>query len=333
MVAWFRPPSPHPPVAVEGDGPAPALRAGQTITLLSWNIQFSAGRRHHFFYDGGSAVRVPEGDVRATQAGQAALLRAEAPDLLLLQEVDRDSRRTHRIDQLPPLLAAADARRWVSTPYHRVRYVPYPLPTMLGRVDLHLAIASRTALTPGARLPLPRLRESRLRQAFNLQRAVVSAFAPIAGWARPLEVAVTHLSAFSRGDGTMARQVAVLESWMATREAAGQPFVLAGDLNLLPPGDDPTRLPDGRALYADQPNPLERLTARFRTAEPPGSWLDPGQRTYLPFGADRADRKIDWVFVGPGLDVLEAGPRPDPEGLSDHLPLRVRVRLAPELAP
>jgi endonuclease/exonuclease/phosphatase family metal-dependent hydrolase len=316
-------------VPVDGDARAAALRAGQTFTLVSWNLQFCASRRHHFFYDGGAAVCVPRKDVLATQDSQAAVLARTAPDLVLLQEVDRDSRRTHRIDTLPALLAASRAARWASTWYHRAPFVPYPLPTMLGRVDMHLALGSRTAMEGAERLPLPLLRESRLRQTFNLKRALLWARVPVEGWRRPLHVGVTHLSAFSRGDGTMARQVAVLADWMSARESEGQPWLLAGDLNLLPPGDDPHRLPDGMVSYPDQPNPIEHLTARFRTAVPRARWLDPAQRTYLPFGADAPDRKIDWIFLGPGLEVVDAGPVPDPEGLSDHLPLRALLHLTP----
>ncbi|MFH1463702.1 MAG: endonuclease/exonuclease/phosphatase family protein [Pseudomonadota bacterium] len=333
MSHWFRPPPPRQPVPVEGDAPAAAPRAGQTIDLLSWNVQFCGSRRHHFFYDGGSDVHVPEAEVRATQASMAALLGRVRPALLLLQEVDRDSRRTQRIDQLPALVAAAGARRWASTWYHRAPFVPHPLPTMLGRVDMHLALACRTALVGAERLQLPLLRESRVRQAFNLKRALLWASVPVEGWRRPLHLAVAHLSAFSRGDGTMERQIAALAAWMGEREDAGQPWVLAGDLNLLPPGDDPGRLPDGRETYADWPNPIERLTTRFRTAVPSARWLDPEQRTYLPYGATSPDRKIDWIFLGPRVEAVSAGPLPDLEGLSDHLPLHARIALAPERTP
>jgi len=32
---------------------------GEALTVVSWNLQFAAGTRHHFFYDGGQAVFVP----------------------------------------------------------------------------------------------------------------------------------------------------------------------------------------------------------------------------------------------------------------------------------
>jgi len=318
---------------VHGADAAAALRAGQELCLLSWNVQFAAGRGLHFFYDGGPDVHVPEATVRRTLAAIGDRIQREAPDLLLLQEVDRDSRRTARIDQLPPLLEAAGARRWASAWYHRAPLVPHPLPRMLGRVDLHQVLASRFQMRGGERIPLPQLREGWLRRTFNLKRALLWAELPVEGWDRPLHLAVTHLSAFSRGDGTLARQVEILARWMDEREQRGQPYVLAGDMNLLPPGDDPARLPDGPGSYADDPNPMERLVRDFRPALPREALLDPAQRTYLPYGAAAPDRLIDWVFVGPRIEVLEAGPLPDPDGLSDHLAVRVRLRLVAEGAP
>jgi endonuclease/exonuclease/phosphatase family metal-dependent hydrolase len=301
---------------VHGDVPTRPLARGEPFTVVSWNIQYAAGR-HHFFYDGGPTVSVPPDDVHRTLDGIGAALRDA--DLALVQEIDRDSRRTGRIDEL---VALADGwGTWASAPYHRSAYVPVPRHEPLGRIDLHLALLSRFPLAHARRTALPALRESRLRRALNLKRAVLSAEIPFEGG--NLAVAVTHLSAWSRGDGTLAKQVEVLAAWMEARERAGQPFVLAGDLNLLPPGDDPSRLPDPTE-YADHPNPIERLIPRFRSVIPPERLLDPSSRTYQPFdGAPQ--RLLDYMFVSDAIEVRSAAP--DPTDLSDHLPLRATLVL------
>jgi len=328
MIAHSSRPLPSPlPVGVSGSVPPDPLRAGDTLRLLSWNIQYAASRKHHFFYDGGPTTRVPEDDVRETLAALSDALVQQQPDLLLLQEVDRGSARTAHIDQLPGLVDASGARRWASTTYHRSFFVPHPLPRALGRVDMHLAMGSRHELRLAERIQLPLLDEGRLRRAFNLKRAVLWAEIPVEGMALPLAVAVTHLSAFSRGDGTMEEQVAVLEDWMSRREATGQPWILAGDLNLLPPGDDPGRLADGAESYADAANPIQRLVPRFRTITAVERLLAPEQRSYLPFGAAEPDRKIDWIFVGGDVEVLQAQVLREYSELSDHLPLLAQLRI------
>lgn len=330
--SWAQPFPDTMPAQIEGDGATTALQAGDTLTVLSWNLQYSAGRSHHFFYDGGDAVHVPAADVEATVDAIAEVIREVDPDLLLLQEVDRDSARTGRLDQLPPLVEAGDAARWTTATYHRCPYVPVPFGDALGRVDMHLALASRGELRGAERIQLPLLDEPAWRQAFNLRRAVLWAELPIEGLDQPLAVAVTHLSAFSHGDGTMARQVAVLQQWMDERRDAGQPFVLAGDLNLLPPGDDPSRLGEDVSLYDDESNPMDALVATHSPATPADALLAEAHRTYLPFGASEPDRKIDWVFTGPQVEVIETRVLREHSDISDHLPILVTLRVghAPE---
>ena len=305
-------------------GPTQPLQAGQAIKVLSWNLQYSASRKHQFFYDGGEAVWVPEADVAATVNAISAVLRAEAPDIALLQEIDRDSDRTGRRDQLPDFIEAASAGCTSAAPYHLARFVPKPISRPLGRVDMELAVLSRGTHGGAVRTALALMDEPRLVQALNLKRALLTAELPVEGSDQPLAVAVTHLSAFSYGDGTLKKQVAALEAWMAARPP-GQPWILAGDLNLLPLGDDPKRLHTEGDQYADDPNPIGALIPRFQEAF--GQALAPENRTYLPFGAAEPDRKIDYVFYGGPLTLERSAVLREHSSISDHLPIRIELRL------
>lgn len=309
------------PVEVVTERPPEVLRPGDTFTVLSWNLQFAGSRKHHFFYDGGEAVHVPLEDVLETAAAIRDALVAIDPDVALLQEVDRDADRTGRRDQLHHYMGGGRWRCRVSTPYHRCRYVPHPSHQHMGRVDLNLAVLSRFGLAAARRVQLPKLKEPWVRQVFNLKRALLAAEVPVEG-AAPLRIGNTHLSAFSHGDGTLAKQVAVLDRWMSR----GERFVLAGDFNLLPPGDESTRLGEDGVLYADDRNPLEDLLPARREAFSP-SWLADEARTYLPYGAELPDRKIDYVFVGDTMEVVEARVYREYSALSDHLPVLVRLRV------
>ncbi len=302
---------------------ASPLRAGEPFTVLCWNLQFCAGRSVEFFYDGGPAVHVRPDEQARTLAGVAQVLAQERPDLALLQELDRDSARTQRTDQLLPLLATVDWAAWATTPYHRARYVPVPPRRPLGRIDLHLAVLSRFPLRPGVRLDLPRLDEPGWRQALNLKRALLGLPMPLRDGGA-LRVGNTHFSAFSRGDGTLGRQVAHAAAWMRRDPT----HLLGGDLNLLPTGDEPSRLSRDRENYADHGNPLDRLTREFRDVSGPAV-ADPAWRTYLPFGADAPDRRLDYLFAGSRLEVIEACVLHQHSDISDHLPVRARLRVIP----
>ncbi len=333
-IALVRGVSQHPPalqdLPVEGDGDARSPTPGDRLTVLVWNIQYGASRRYHFFYDGGDAVRVAEGDVRETLAAIAAVVAEQDADLVLLQEVDRDSARTHRIDELAELLAAQPYPAWVAAPYHKVAYVPHPPGNHLGRVDMELATLSRLAVSSATRIQLPLLDEPFYRRAFNLRRAVLEVTVPLRGGGPPLVVLNTHLSAFSFGDGTLEAQVRRIEDRLTRLDEAGSPWILGGDLNMLPPGDDPARLADGGSYEAIDENPIAILfDAGRRSAIPVASMLDPAApvRTYLPFGAEVPDRTLDYLFVSDGVDVLSAEVVDTASQLSDHLPLRVELAI------
>jgi endonuclease/exonuclease/phosphatase family metal-dependent hydrolase len=324
-IAW-RPVDEEPVPVLRGDR-ARVLRRGEPFRVATWNLQFAGTRRRKFFYDGGDAVRVPEPDRHHGLTTIASEIRAMDADLLLLQELDRDSDRTGRVDQLGVLRGGTAYAAWAAASCHRCRFVPAPAREPLGRVDLHVALAARFDLGVGRRIQLPLLDEPRWRQAFNLKRCLLTAEIAVEGRDRPLHVAVTHLSAFSRGDGTLGRQVAVLRAWMEARARAGDAFVLGGDLNLLPPGDDPARLGVDAEEYADRPNPIDALIPRFRSVVPPARLLDPENATYLPWGAPRADRVLDYIFVSDDVEVLGAGPLQRLDPISDHHPVVATLRI------
>lgn len=317
------------PAAVErapvacADGAA-TLRPGQELKVLVWNVQFGASRRFHFFYDGGQAVSVDERVVRETIDALGAAIRAHDPDLVLLQEVDRDSRRTAYLDQHALLREAIGLPCHTAAPYHRVPYVPTPSHEHLGKVDMNLSIFSRYRIDGATRHQLPLLRESPLRRLFNLRRAVLEARLPIEGGGA-LRVFDTHLSAFSNNDGTLGAQVAVVDGLVAAAEADGDPWVLAGDFNALAPGDDPARI-DAVGEYA----PTSEVLPLFeRWASPFPAEDRPELRTYVPWGAEVPDRALDYLFHSPRVGSRDLAVLGEAYPLSDHLPFVVTIALPP----
>jgi endonuclease/exonuclease/phosphatase family metal-dependent hydrolase len=307
-------------------GSAPPLPPDRPLTVLSWNVQFAAGREQLFFYDGGRAVHVAPDAVRRTLDRIAEVIRATDPDVVLLQEVDRSADRTGRVDQLAELLARAPYPVHLSTPYYRSPYVPFPAHQHMGRMDMHLVALSRYRIDHAIRWQLPMLHESWLRRQFNLRRALLELRLPRG--VGQLRLFHTHLSAFSRGDGTLPRQVDVICEHLATADADGAPWLLAGDFNALPPGDDPARLGVDAALYAEARTPVAPLFERWipavsidRHASEPERW-----RTWLPHGDAVAERAIDHVFVSRDVEVVDVRVLADDHDVSDHLPILVTIR-------
>jgi endonuclease/exonuclease/phosphatase family metal-dependent hydrolase len=270
-----------------------------------------------FFYDGGRDSRVTRAEVEHTLDGITTLIRKENPDVVLLQEVDRNSSRTHHIDQHRHLVRRLGYPTHLTTPYFKVPYVPVPPHAPMGKVDMHLSVLSRYALGAGRRFALSPLDEPRWRRAFNLRRALLQVSLGRAG-GPDLQLFLTHLSAFSRGDGTLARQVRTLVDRTA---AAAGPCLLAGDLNSLPPGDSPARLGGAEVLYSESATPIQPLfDALTPISPPPDALLDPAYRSYVPYGSNRADRTIDYVF-GRGISADRVRTVVEGAEWSDHLPI------------
>jgi endonuclease/exonuclease/phosphatase family metal-dependent hydrolase len=325
---WRAPRGPS-PVQVVGRGAAPPLEPGRPFTLLVWNVQFCAGRSREFFYDGGDAVHAEPGDVTRTLDRVAGVLREQQADVVLLQEVDRASARTGFVDQHAEILARTPFPCHASTPYHDNRYVPYPPQQHLGRVGVHLSALSRFSMAEGTRWPLPPLAEPWIRRQFNFRRALLELSLPLTD-GRTLGLFDVHLSAFSRGSGTLARQIAAVTELVDRTARFGRPVVLGGDFNALPPGDDPKRLGAGAVEYEAEPDALAPLFERYGSAIPLEAHRDEPERwrTWVPFGADEAERAIDHAFVA-GVEVLDAAVLSGVTDASDHLPLRVELVVPP----
>jgi endonuclease/exonuclease/phosphatase family metal-dependent hydrolase len=327
LAAALLPWAAHHPAPIESVAPLrPAARQplsrGDTVRVLSWNIQFCGSRREAFFYDGGPRVHVPPEDVEESLQGIVAALTDIAPTITLLQEVDRNAQRTGRRDQLRALLDELPPQSSASATYWRSPFVPSPVKTPLGRVDMHLATLSSHGIAAASRQQLALLKEPRWRQRFNLKRALLTVDIPLTGGGS-LALANTHLSAFSYGDGTLDEQVEALAAWMDSHPP-DRPWILAGDLNLLPPDDEPARLGLSRPLFsAPQDNPLRRLIPRFKSAFPTR-----GAETYLPHGSPEADRTIDYIFYGGPLTLTSASVKRRYNAVSDHLPLVAELKLS-----
>lgn len=311
--------------------PAP----GSTLRVMSWNIQYAAGKGYTFFYD------TPEGDGPDTRPSEAAVARTlpqvariiadEAPDILLLQEVDEGARRTYGIDQWDELRRLLDDAYpfWAEAFYWRAGFVPHP--KVFGAVGMKLVTASRYPLAEAVRHPLPVRPVPFWERPFTLKRAVLEVAVPLANGST-LAVFNTHLDAFARGTTTMEEQVSVVMGLVGAAEAEGHPWILGGDFNLLPPGqfgglsaasqgwfDDPTALLPMFGLYPSVPTVAEA------NGPEASSWYT--HRSNDP-RVPGPDKTIDYLFHSPAVERVNAAVRQaDTAEISDHFPVLADLRL------
>jgi endonuclease/exonuclease/phosphatase family metal-dependent hydrolase len=333
-------PDPLEPAPITCPEDAPLLAPGQTLRVLSWNVQYMAGKGHVFFYDvmGGEGPdeRPTRADIEATLQGVARVIRDENPDIVLLQEIEHGSSRTDHEDQIARLLGElpADYRCHTSAYYWKSTFVPHP--RIMGAVGMKLAILSKYRLSRAVRHQLPEAPSDPVTKLFSFKRAILEAGLPIAGSERELAVLDTHLDAFAQGSDTMQRQVDMVTRLLDQMSASGQHWLIGGDFNLLPPGAAAyERLKEHeQAAYLPETE-LRALFERHQVV--PGAAEIGGPdaaRWFTHFPNDprvgAPDRTIDYIFFSGNIELGQRQVRQhDTLTVSDHLPIVVEFTLHP----
>jgi endonuclease/exonuclease/phosphatase family metal-dependent hydrolase len=303
---------------------------------MSWNVQYMAGTGYVFWYDlldgSGPDDRPSAQDIATTLEQVAEIIADEDPDVVLLQEVDDGADRTDGEDQLAGLQELlGDAYPCeASAFYWKAAFVPHP--RIMGSVGMKLSTISRYQIDEATRHQLPQMPSDPLTRQFDIRRAILEVRLPVDG-GQDLVVLNTHLDAFAQGSDTMERQVALTADLLDELSAAGQPWIIGGDFNLLPPGDQYEALgPDQREYYAPQ-SELSVLTDRYGSVPSLEQANGPDAEdwfTHLPNdpAVDEPDRTIDYLFHSPDLELGDHDVRHgDALEVSDHLPVVATYRL------
>ncbi|MBZ9749624.1 endonuclease/exonuclease/phosphatase family protein [Deinococcus sp. HMF7604] len=309
----------------------PTLQRGQAVKVLSWNVQYLAGRGYVFFYDtlagDGPDTRPTPESLARTLTEVVAVIRQENPDLILLQELDRDSKRTDHADQLAQLQARlGGAYPCTATAYyHRAAFVPHP--SIMGEVGLSLGTLSRFRLAGATRYALPRICGDPVTVAFNFKRAVLGVTLPVQG-GPPLTAYQTHMDAFAQGCDTMHRQVAAVGELLGGTPG---PWLMGGDFNLLGTAGAYTRLRERERAYFNPQTELKPLMDAYESF-PSEAQIETGEaKYYTHFPNDPAvgqpDRTIDYFFYSAGLAHTGDRIRQDRPKISDHFAMLTTIRV------
>lgn len=300
----------------------------ERIRVMTWNIKFGAGRSRFTYDCGGTRSQMTRSEVIRNLEALANRIRTEAPDLVLLQEVDTArSRRAAYLDQVQYLLDrsgltyAAYASQW------KARYVPSE---GIGPVDSGNAVFSRWPVVKASRHALPLQKaQSWLERYFYLKRNLLEVHLAVPSIPK-LAVVATHSEAYSR-DGTKKKHLQALKTLLDELSAGGNLVIGGGDLNSLPPGSPQCR------GFAEE---VGCEAARFPPDDYCGeeSWLTPLYGAYRPDVAPAAfarspdqwytfvgdqhfplNRKLDHLFAS--RDWTKVRVLQDAILLSDHVPV------------
>jgi len=308
------------------------------IKVMTWNIRFGAGRLPWFGDSNGDRVILTDGEVLYHLKGIAEKLKESEPDILLLQEVDIQSKRSAYIDQVQWLLDHTYFNYGAYASVWKAQVVPSD---GLGRMDMGTAVLSRWPIKKAVRIKLPlRGDQDALTKAFYLRRNILKTRIALPGLDEFYAVNI-HTSAFSTDD-TKKKQLDILKDELDKLVQNGIPFVAGGDLNSLPPVA--TKIDycmedkaDDESFHGPNDDPQHKEGSWFG---PEITWLQDLYDAYTPavsledYAKDESayfthttnwtapyDRKLDYLFAKHPWVVGSDVTHKDASPWSDHAPV------------
>jgi endonuclease/exonuclease/phosphatase family metal-dependent hydrolase len=317
---------PSPIENVEVVSRKPKALPDSTFSFMIWNIGYGGlGKEVDFFYDGGKMVTSPREHVTKNVEGiKKVLAQNNQLDFLLLQEVDRNSKRSYRIDEVEKIAEVLPDHQYAFTANYDVKYLPFPFTNPIGKVYGGLLSLSRMLPTESKRIALPGITDFP-RKLFYLERCLlVQRFKLDNG--KDLIVINTHFEAYD--DGSIKKeQMALTKKILDEEYAKGNYVVLGGDWNIAPPDfdvhtwekekeDDLLYLKNNSADYMpgwtyayDKTTPTNR---KNKTS------FDPA-KTFTTV--------IDYYLLSPNIEAIETKGIDIGFDYSDHQPVVLKIKL------
>lgn len=334
-VTWRPAAHEHLPATCNPKIKASMLVPGQALKVMTWNIQYLAGKRYVFWYDledgSGEDERPTPEDLAYNLDEVARVIRDEQPDIILLQEVNDGAKNTDYHDQLALLQErVADLYPCSSQAFDwKADFVP--LPQIFGSVGTKLATLSRYQIDRAERIQLPIRNGNLIARQFQPKRALLVSYLPLRDGGQ-MAVINTHLDRLEQGKDTQQRQVQATRELLDKFESNGTPWLIGGDFNLLALGQYERLSPEQRDRYQPDSD-LHMLWDKYPmipdNTEVGGidrnKWL-----THFPNDPriSGPDRTVDYLFYSPHLKRVDARVRRDDTLLiSDHLPVIGRFLL------
>ncbi len=304
------------------------LQIGKTLTLMTWNLGYGAlGDNADFFMDGGKSVNTA--DLPRVLSNMAYIRGAVGdadPDILLLQETDRRSFRSHFVDQYAVFRDSMSGTVSAFANNLKVVFLPYPIPP-IGKVDSGIATFSRYSVTSAERVQLP-VPFSWPVSMVNLKRCLLVSRLPVEGTDAELVLVNLHLEAYDDGEGKI-EQTKMLVRLLEEEAAKGNYVIAGGDFNQIFSSEDKTPFRTRPGLWAPGEIDVSAFGEGWQflmdEAVPTCRSLD---QPYA--GADRDSFQyylIDGFIVSENIVVESLETRDCGFRASDHNPVLLRVTL------
>ena len=352
----------QPAVLIAADVVEPPAENPAVLEVMSWNLKYGGGRINFWFDYWGDRAIMSGVEADSNINAMIGLINEIDPDVLLAQEVERNSKRTAYRDMVQMVLDGTRLNYAAFIPVWQARFVATQ---GLGRVESGIVIFSKHPINSATRIAqADRTDQDALTQAFYLHRGIVHAKLDV-GNGQEVDVINVHTAAYDN-DGTNGRHLQQIKALVDGLAADNSTLIVGGDFNAIPPGtikhedfDDEEPVPtdtdfQGAPYKLDAMQPFfdsyqaHMPLAAYKEADEAGQsrWYT---HTVAPPVDDQGrthfwNRTLDYIFtntsfVGDAGEVLQspghgssftssgAGIIADPMLLSDHAPVLVKWSL------
>lgn len=316
----------HAEIAERGANNTADTLAKTNLRLVTFNTGFGGlDENADFFMDGGEGVNPSSQEqVERNMIGIEEILSEQNADILLLQEVDTDSKRSFHLNQWLQYEYDLEDYETRFALNYSCDYVPYPLKDRIGEVHSGIATYSRYDISSATRYSLPCPFSWPTRVA-NLKRCMLVTRLPIENREEELVIVNFHLEAYDDGEGKTAQFAQLMEFMQAEYEKGN--YVIAG-------GDFNQALPDTLDRYPIKsttewvPNRLEELPEGWQYAYdesiPTCRFLN---QPYQPSSEKTQYYIIDGFIVSPNVSIGRVETLDEGFVYSDHNPVVLDITL------
>jgi len=296
-----------------------------TMSLIIWNIGYAGlDASMDFFYDGGEQVRPEKARVKENLNGIASTLQDyNAFDFILLQEVDKKSKRSYRFDEVTRIKEVFPGYYSSFGLNYRVWFVPVPVRQPMGSVKSGLQTLSSRVPRKVVRHNFPGNYRWPLK-LYMLDRCFMVSYFPTTR-GNEFVLVNTHNSAYD--DGTLREgQMDYMRDFLLEEYAKGNYVVVGGDWNQSPPDFQP--LFDSERFDRDNFTMIE-----FSYPEPGWEWVydasvPTNRRVKTAYDPLKSPvTQIDQFLISPNVNVVEVRGIEQEFRYSDHQPVTMVIEL------
>lgn len=303
------------------------LSKEKEISILTYNIGYGAlSEEEDFFMDGGKQVQPDSKEVIIKNIeGIKEQLKNHNTDVVFLQEVDVDSKRSYHVNEVKELWNSYGGTLGYATNF-RCAFIPYPWPPV-GKVDGGIVTLNKFEVESAERIAFPSSFSWPVSMC-QLKRCLLVERTPIEGTDKEMVFVNLHLEAYDSGEGKKI-QSEILTTLLKEEYTKGNYVVAGGDFNQY-------------FSCADMEKYPVINTEHFQALEFPEEYLGDQWQMVMddtyptsrllnePYDPDSSETQyymLDGFIVSPNVEITSLKTIDYDFKYTDHNPVRITVKL------